>query len=62
MFTHHQRVLVKPIPLGEGEKAGFVEALVVGGVEVDDVEGVLAPFFAQPCDQFPPFGADLRAR
>ena len=53
---------MKPIPLGEGEKAGFVEALVVGGVEVDDVEGVLAPPFAQPCDQFPPLGADLRGR
>ena len=30
MFTHHQRILVKPIPLGEGDQAGFIEALQRG--------------------------------
>ena len=46
MFTHHQRILVKPMPLGEGLQAGFVEALVVGRVEIDDVEGLLVPVLA----------------
>ena len=62
MFAQHQRILVKPIPFSEAIQAGFVETLVVGRVEINDVEGLLAPALAQPSDQFPPFGADLRSR
>ena len=62
MLAQHQRILVKPIPLGEGDQAGFVDALVVGRVEINDVEGLLAPTLVQPSDQFPPFGADFRSR
>ena len=60
MFTHHQTFLVKPTPMGKGVQAGFVEPLVVWRIEVDDVEGGIPPSLTQPCDEFPPFGADLR--
>ena len=62
MLADHQGPLVNPVALGKSCKAGFVKPLVVGRVEINDVEGFTGPAPAQPADQFPTFRAHLRRR